>query len=133
MKVIIALIFFCSINPGPEFKHQININGHWQPIQQEIGKAILPKSAFSNQELTILDSNYTFIAESTDKGILKYNDSQMDIYGKEGVNTGKHFKAIYKYENELLTICYNLTGDSYPDAFETKGNPHLFLSTFKRK
>ena len=56
----------------------------------------------------------------------------MDIYGKEGVNSGKHFTAIYKFEEGLLTICYNLSGDRYPEAFETKGKPMYFLSVFKR-
>lgn len=56
----------------------------------------------------------------------------MDIYGKEGVNTGKHFAAIYKLNNEKLTICYNLNGDSYPSDFETKSRPALFLSVFKK-
>ena len=57
----------------------------------------------------------------------------MDIYGKEGVNTGKHFTAIYKYENDQMTVCYNLVGDSYPETFETKSKPTLFLSVFKRE
>ena len=71
-------------------------------------------------------------AESVDKGILKYKGGQMDIYGKEGVNAGKHFTAIYKMENERLTICYNLKGDVYPSNFETKSAPTFFLSVFKK-
>jgi len=78
------------------------------------------------------DGIYTFFTESVDKGVLKYGDNKMDIYGKEGVNTGKHFTAIYKFENEQLTICYNLAGDSYPTAFGTKNKPTLFLSVFKK-
>jgi hypothetical protein len=57
----------------------------------------------------------------------------MDIYGKEGVNAGKHFTAIYKIENGQLTICYNLSGDGYPEAFETNTKPTLFLSVFKKE
>jgi hypothetical protein len=57
----------------------------------------------------------------------------MDIYGREGVNAGKHFTCIYKYENEELTVCYNLKGDSYPQAFETKDKPLFFLSAFKKE
>ena len=79
-------------------------------------------------------------AESADKGEVTYNNGKMDIYGKEGVNAGKHFTAIYKYENlpaggagGQLTICYNLMGDSYPEAFETKSKPVLFLSVFKKE
>lgn len=106
------------------------LNGTWLPVQQEIGGTALPKQAFEKQKLIINDSNYTFIAESVDKGVVKYQDNKMDIYGREGVNAGKHFTAIYKYENEQLAICYNLAGDSYPDAFETKNKPAWFLAVF---
>jgi len=95
-------------------------NGTWIPVQQEFGGTSLASSAFAKQKLIISDSNYTVIAESVDKGVVQYKDDKMDIYGREGVNAGKHFTAIYKYENDQLTICYNLSGDSYPQAFETK-------------
>ena len=109
------------------------LNGTWMPVKQEMGGVLLPKAAFEKQKLIISDSTYTFSAESIDKGIVKYKDDKMDIYGKEGVNAGKHFTAIYKYENEQLTICYNLLGNSYPEAFETKSKPSLFLSVFKKE
>ena len=108
------------------------LNGVWIPIKQEMGGNELPSIAFATQQLIISDSNYTFSAESIDKGILKFSDNKIDIYGKEGVNTGKHFTTIYKYENELLTICYNLLGNSYPETFVTKNKPTLFLSVYKK-
>src|SRR5258707_7324236 len=79
------------------------LNGTWVPVEQEIGGTKLPKAVFQTQKLIINDSTYTFTAESIDKGVVKYRDDKMDIYGKEGVNAGKHFTAIYKYENEQLT------------------------------
>ncbi|HJS54976.1 MAG TPA: hypothetical protein VJ765_10540 [Chitinophagaceae bacterium] len=109
------------------------LNGTWIPIKQEMGGKELPAVLFEKQKLIISDSAYTFIAESTDKGIVEYKDNKMDIYGKEGVNLGKHFTAIYKLENGLLKVCYNLAGDSYPDIFETKSKPTLFLSVFKKE
>jgi len=109
------------------------LNGTWVPVEQEIGGMLLPKAVFQTQKLIINDSTYTFTAESIDKGVVKYRDDKMDIYGKEGVNAGKHFTAIYKYENEQLTICYNLLGNSYPETFETKSKPSLFLSVFKKE
>jgi len=98
-----------------------------------MGGAALPIASFDKQKLVISDSNYTFTAESVDKGIAQFNNGKMDIYGKEGVNIGKHFMAIYKYENDLLTICYNLKGDGYPEAFETKSKRLLFLCIFKKE
>ena len=110
------------------------LNGTWIPVKQEIGGKELPKVVYEKQKLVIVDSNYILSAESVDKGVVKYGDGdKMDIYGKEGVNTGKHFTAIYKFENEQLTICYNLAGDSYPDGFETKSKPTLFLSVFTKQ
>ena len=111
-----------------------NLNGTWIPVKQETAGKELPKAVYEKQKLVISDSNYTFTAESVDKGIVRYGKGdKMDIYGKEGVNTGRHFAAIYKFENEQLTICYNLYGDSYPEAFETKSKPTLFLSVFKKQ
>ena len=111
-----------------------NLNGTWIPVKQETAGKELPKAVYEKQKLVIIDSNYIFTAESVDKGIVRYGKGdKMDIYGKEGVNTGKHFAAIYKFENQQLTICYNLHGDSYPEAFETKSKPTLFLSVFTKQ
>ena len=109
------------------------LNGTWVPVKQEINGTVLPPAALENQKLILSGHNYTFIAESTDKGVLTFKKDKMDIYGKEGVNAGKHFVAIYKYENEQLTVCYNLEGDTYPDAFDTKGKPSFFLCVFKKE
>ena len=108
------------------------LNGTWVPVKQEMGGSSLPNIAFEKQKLILNDSNYTVVAESIDKGTVRSNGDKMDIYGKEGVNAGRHFTAIYKYENDELTICYNLSGDSYPQAFETKSNHLFFLSVFKK-
>lgn len=109
------------------------LNGTWLPVKQEIGGTLMPKEFVERQKLIINDSTYTVIAESIDKGVAKYTDNKIDVYGKEGVNAGKHFTAIYKFENEELTICYNLSGNDYPETFDTKGKPTYFLSVFKKE
>jgi uncharacterized protein (TIGR03067 family) len=109
------------------------LNGTWIPVSQELGGKPLPKAMFGNEKLILRDSTYTLTAGGVDKGILKCSDNKMDIFGKEGVNAGKHFTAIYKYENGQLIICYNLKGDSYPEAFETKAGQLLFLSVYKKE
>jgi uncharacterized protein (TIGR03067 family) len=129
---LLLLGCICTSTKNTTIK-QNKLNGTWIPIKEEIGGKELPPVAFQKQKLVISDSNYTFTAESVDKGITKYTDQKMDIYGKEGVNTGKHFMAIYKYENEQLTICYNLLGDNYPEAFDTKGKSMYFLCLFKKE
>ena len=130
--LIICLSISCTTTKNTKSPATI-LNGTWIPIKQQMGGKELPPTAFEKQKLIILDSNYTFIAESVDKGLVKYDNGKMDIYGKEGVNTGKHFTTIYKYENEQLTVCYNLLGDSYPESFDTKSKRTLFLSVYKKE
>ncbi len=131
LLTIICLTYGCATTKNNS-KISFILNGTWTPIKQEIGGKELPPVVFQTQKLIITDSIYTLTAESVDKGTLKYKNGKMDIYGKEGVNSGKHFTAIYKIENEQLTICYNLKGDDYPSNFETKSAPTLFLSIFKK-
>jgi uncharacterized protein (TIGR03067 family) len=108
------------------------LNGSWTPVKQEMGGNPLPPAFYEKQQLIISDTAYTLVAESVDRGLVKISGDKMDIYSKEGVNAGKHFTAIFKLDNGLLTICYNLKGDGYPAAFDTKGQPLYFLSVFKR-
>ena len=115
------------------------LDGTWIPVKQELGGTPVPATAFATQKLIISDTTYTFTAESVDKGVLNYDNYKMDIHGKEGVNAGKHFTAIYKFipgsskKAAQLTICYNLSGHGYPETFDTKGNLTLFLSVFKKE
>jgi len=127
----LLLAFSCSTRKSNS-NGPIVLNGSWTPVKQEIAGKELPPAMFQNQKLVINDSTYKFTAESVDKGIITFKNGKMDIFGKEGVNAGKHFTAIYKLDNGQLTICYNLRGDTCPVAFETKSSPALFLSSFKK-
>jgi len=129
---LLAFTYGCAGTRNTTAK-QNKLNGTWIPVKQEMAGTNIPAPAFEKQKLIISDSNYTFIAESTDKGVVKYSGDKMDIYGKEGVNAGRHFTALYKYENGDLTICYNMAGNAYPENFDTKGKGMYFLSVFKKQ
>jgi uncharacterized protein (TIGR03067 family) len=133
ITLISFLIVSLGFNTIENVKMKPNeLNGTWVPIRQEMAGKPLPAAGFSTQKLVIDDNRYTFTAESVDKGEATYADGKMDLYGKDGVNKGRHFTCIYKLENGELTICYNLSGDGYPKGFETSSKPKLFLSVFKK-
>lgn len=106
------------------------LNGEWKPVREEMAGQPMPAAYFKSHLLVIRDSTYTFTAESVDKGISAYANGKMDITGKEGVNTGRTFKALYELNSDTLKICYNLKGDTYPASFSTQGNPLYFLAVF---
>jgi len=135
-SILFKLLFAACFGLTAEVQAQTmpdSLRGVWIPSNQAMGGKAFPKAVFEKSKLILRDSTYTLIAESVDKGLVKYNGNKMDIYGKQGANTGKHFMAIYKLENGQLTICYNLKGDSYPGAFDTTGKPLFFISTFKKE
>lgn len=130
---ILCLCIGCAASKNNSTEIKI-LNGVWLPVKQEFGGKEFPLAIYKDYKLTISDTTYTYGKESAeDKGGLTLNKGKMDIYGREGINTGKHFTAIYKAENGLLTICYNLAGDSYPTDFETASKPTLFLSVYKKE
>lgn len=96
---ILLLLAFVYMFGCTAQKHSTTINvlnGTWIPVSETIGSTALPAAAFATQKLVINDSNYTFTAESVDKGVVQTAGNKMDIYGREGVNMGKHFMALYK-------------------------------------
>lgn len=130
--VLIGLMIGCSTTKK-SISSNYNLNGTWRPTYQELAGVKLPETIFETQQLILEDSLYTLSVETIDKGILQYQNGKMDIYGKEGPNAGLHFTAIYKLENDQLTICYNLKGDAYPTSFETNSSSTLFMSVFKKQ
>ena len=136
MKKLYYIILIASLFTCASKKSQIiivdKLNGTWIPITQEMNGKTLPKSFYEKQRLIIEDSLYTVIAESIDRGIVKVNGNKLDIYGREGVNIGKHFTGLFELNKDKLTICYNLKGDYYPGDFITQNKSTLFMSVFTR-
>jgi hypothetical protein len=106
--------------------------GHGFPFNKRSAAKPSPRLLLKKQLLIISDSSYAFIAESVDKGVVKYKDNKMDIYGKQGVNAGKRFTAIYKLETDQLSICYNLKGDSNLNHLIPEASRPFFFQYFKK-
>jgi len=136
MRIILSLLLLSGLlSCGTSQKTTASkypLNGTWVPVREEMAGKALPPAAFATQKLIISDDHYIFNAESEDTGDLSYANGTMDIYGRKGVNTGKHFMTRYKLENGHLIICYNLAGTSYPEDFETKGKPGYFLAEYQQ-
>jgi uncharacterized protein (TIGR03067 family) len=108
------------------------LNGTWIPVRQEMNGRELPASYFEKQQLILQDSLYMVIAENTDKGIVRIHGNKIDIFGKEGPNAGKQFKAIFSRKGDELTVCHNLKGDAYPESLNTLDKTGIF-SPYSRK
>ena len=133
MKRISFLLLFSFIGLLATAQKSGELNGTWIPVKQELGGDAFPNETFEGQKLVINGDSYTLHAESVDKGKLSYSKGKMTIEGTEGANSGKTIPAIYKVEDGMLVICYNLGGTDNPKGFSTKGEPMYFMATFRKE
>lgn len=134
---ILFIVFLFALSGCVIFKSRSNpytaLNGTWRPVSEILAGNPFPETLWANQRLMMYDSSYIVSAETVDAGKAILTDSTMDIYGLEGPNAGRHFKARYKLVNDTLTICYDLTGTLYPEAFISGPENYYFLATFVRE
>jgi uncharacterized protein (TIGR03067 family) len=134
MKYLLPFIILCT--GCAIFNHSKSpyeqLSGGWRPVEQIFAGNPFPPELYATQRLVMFDSSYTVYAESIDAGKIIMTENHMDIYGFEGPNAGKHFKALYHLQNDTLKICYDLTGVAYPDYFISDTTNFFFISTFVR-
>ncbi len=130
--LLMIFLFACASKPiigtGPK-----KLNGTWVPVKQELAGNTIPKAYYAKQKLIIKDSTYVVEAENIDEGTISIWKNKIDIYGKDGVNKGRHITAIYKIEKNQLIICYNLGGIGFPENFITRGKPQYFLAVYRKE
>ena len=133
LLLILFLTISCSSSEETTTTNSGELNGGWLPIRQEIGGQEVPITEFENQRIAIVDKTFLIIDEGADQGSVIYKNGKMDIHVEVGGNAGRDFKAIYKFEDNILTICYDLSGGTYPESFETSNNPKLILTVYRRE
>ena len=135
--IAIVAVFFATARSDDIKKDETKTDGTWVASEAEMAGKKWQKKAFANLKLTLTDEEYEVVAESLDKGTIKYNKTvdpkEMDIKGVEGPNKGKTILAIYELKDDKLTICYDLSGKSRPNEFKTQPKTKLFLVTYERK
>jgi uncharacterized protein (TIGR03067 family) len=114
-----------------------DIQGVWMPVQAFLGVQKLPEDTLRTMRLKITDDQYeVVVGRDAERGQLKLDPSvktkTLDIICKEGPNKGKTVLGIYELSDETLRVCYALTGDKRPTAFDVKEEAALFLVTYKR-
>jgi uncharacterized protein (TIGR03067 family) len=114
-----------------------DVQGIWKPVQAELGGARLPDALIAAWRLELRDGKYTLTgAESPDSGTYTFEESKkpktMDVTGTDGPNKGKTFPCIYELDDDILRICYDLSGKERPKEFKTAKQTKLYLVTYKR-
>jgi uncharacterized protein (TIGR03067 family) len=87
--------------------------------------------------LIVKGTKYTLKGTQDSKGSFQVgaNKKFKTITSKptDGPYKGKTIKGIYKLDGDTMTVCYDITGKTCPDAFTTKEKEGYVIIKYKRK
>lgn len=115
------------------------MTGAWVVAQVEAGGSELSKELFADVTLTLDGEKYQVdgIPDGPQKGVVTIDATkdlkEMTIEPKEGPGDKKPLKAIYKFEDDKLTVCYDLKGEAFPKAFKTEPGTQQLLIVYEVK
>ena len=114
--------------------NQHSLEGIWQPLYASLGGEEAPKMALDKMELVLTGGEYAvrFGGVTADQGTFTADAGSMTLVGVSGPNAGRTIPSIFKFKEDVLTICYGLSG-TRPAKFATGKDPQLYLVNYRRK
>jgi uncharacterized protein (TIGR03067 family) len=115
-----------------------SLQGNWALTSVELNAQVLSMEKLKDARLTVKDTQYTL--QLGDIGVemthVLHADQQpkaMDLTIAAGPDKGKTFRAIYKLEDDTLTVCRSIKPDvERPTKFATAPESGLMLVVWKR-
>jgi len=111
-----------------------SLEGIWQPLYAELGGEEAPKEVLERMEVELAAGKYAvrFGGEVADHGTFTVDQAGLTLVGVEGPNAGRTIPCIFKFTDDLLSICYGL-GGTRPAKYRTGNDPQLYLVNYTRK
>jgi uncharacterized protein (TIGR03067 family) len=136
LAVVPSLVAFAANQPDDAEALQ----GIWIPVKAELGGQPMPDAVLRTITLKLNGRDYEVSVAGQpepDKGTWTLDSAAkpkgMQITGVKGPNAGKAYPAIYELKDDMLRVCYDLSGAKRPTEFKTIGGTKLYLVTYNRK
>jgi uncharacterized protein (TIGR03067 family) len=139
VTIAVSVLVFASVAwCGSDKEEAKMLEGTWALVTADVGGTPFPEEIRKTTKLVLKGDKYVVtVGKMADEGTIKLDPNKkpktMDITGTEGPNKGKTFLCIYELKDDMLTICYDLSGKDRPTEFKTKKDPKLSLATYKRE
>lgn len=108
--------------------------GIWHPVYAELDGEEAPRMALEKMELELAAGKYTvrFGGEAHDHGTYEITETSITLRGVRGTNEGRTIPSLFKVTDNLLSICYGLSGNR-PAKFTTGPGQQIYLVNYQRK
>lgn len=116
-----------------------SLEGAWVPIAASVSGKELLVAELRVKYLVLDGHDYNIVDRSNqivDRGEYLVNDSAkprtIDIVGRDGPNAGRSLLAIFELQDNRLTVCYNLEGQSRPANMQARDDQLMLSITYER-
>jgi uncharacterized protein (TIGR03067 family) len=111
-----------------------SLEGIWQPLYAELDGEEAPKMMLDKMEIVLTGGEYAvrFGGVTADQGTYVVDAGGITLVGVTGPNAGRTIPCIFKFKEEVLTICFGLSG-TRPAKFATGKDQQLYLVNYRRK
>lgn len=131
LLILTPLLFVaCAQAPKPPL-----LAGEWLPQSAQLAGQDFPVSNFRGASLNLTASSYEFAGDKGSYSLLPGAElpARIDIQGQQGPNAGRLIPAIYRLEDEVLTLCYQLApGAARPTEFASPKGSRILLVRYQR-
>jgi uncharacterized protein (TIGR03067 family) len=112
--------------------------GRWASESAVMAGKAFPDDVRKSIFLVLSNSGKYFarVGDQVDEGTYTVDATKspktITIVGLKGPNKGKTILGIYELGKGALRVCYDMSGKSHPDKFESKPDTQLFLASYRR-
>ena len=132
------LLSACSTVPSARIEQNRHLAGTWFCVSAIVDGKSLPEDKVKLLRLILAGNKYQtrkgddVLFDSTYTVDPSTDPKQINILGTEGALAGKEALGIYSIEGDTLRICYILTGQTRPIAFESPVESGVYLLSWKK-
>ncbi len=127
---------FSAVKSG---SHRRRLDGTWVPVAADVAGKPLYVGELRVKYFVLDSGGYSIIDRTNrvvDSGSYRVNDAAqpatLDIVGRDGPAAGRTLLAIYRLDENSLTVCYDLDGDERPATMQPRQDQLLLSITYAR-
>jgi uncharacterized protein (TIGR03067 family) len=135
----VFLLSACSTGvPSTRIEQNRRLSGTWSCVSATVDGKPLPEDTVKLLRLTLAGNKYQtrkgddVLFDSSYTVDPSTNPKRINILGTEGALAGKEALGSYLLKGDTLRICYILTGETRPTAFESPIGSGAYLLLWKR-
>lgn len=132
LQAALIAVLFVLVACSPA-DYTASVDGTWYIASASLGGVEMSVPELGSVPLELHDGSYIYQNDTGTYSLMPDSKpAALDVKGERGPNAGKTIPAIYKMENDTLTICYDLSMTERPKTFASEPGTQTFLAKYTK-